>query len=183
MSFNFKLVALTKSARDHLARLEMQGSALREHILSPASRVSVGSPAVSRGVAYPSPPPRFAAGGLSTASGEVGVSGEFLLSSGVSGGDAAVLSVFEMTADLHGLLCLGVVGNGLKFCTLGADQCLFMTHSKKASMDVGSLYISSGRNSAFARHSIQVDLLSPEQLSFVLSEKHTREELVYLFHI
>jgi hypothetical protein len=48
---------------------------------------------------------------------------------------------------------------------------------------VGSLYISSGRNSAFARHSIQVDLLSPEQLSFVLSEKHTREEWVYLFHI
>jgi hypothetical protein len=80
-------------------------------------------------------------------------------------------------------LCLGVVGNGLKFCTLGADQCSFMMHSKKASMDVGSLYISSGRNSAFARHSIQVDLLSPEQLSFVLSEKHTREELVYLFHI
>jgi hypothetical protein len=185
MSFNFNLAALTESARDRLARLETQGSALRGRILSPASRVSAGSPVVSRGgVAFPSSPPRAAAaGGLSIVSGGGGVPGEFLPSSGVSGGGAAVLSVFEMTADLHGVLCLGVVGNGLKFCTLGANQCSFTTHSKKAATDVGSLYIASGRNSAFARHSIRADLLSHEQLSAVLAEKHTREEWVYLFHV
>jgi len=78
-----------------------------------------------------------------------------VLPGGGGGGGAAVLSVFEMTTDLHCLLCLGAVG----------------------------LYISSGRNSAFAWHSIKVDLLSSEQLSSVLYEKHTREEWVYLFHL
>jgi hypothetical protein len=185
MSFNFNLAALTESARDRLARLETQGSALRGRLLSPATRaVSSGSLVIARGGAYSSPPPCAAAVGLSgRGSVEVGVSGELLPSSGASGGVAAVLSVFEMTADLHCLLCLGAVGNGLKFCTLRADQCSFTTHSKKVSADVGSLYISSGRNSAFARHSIKVDLLSLEQLSSVLSEKHTREEWVYLFHL
>jgi len=183
MSFNFNLAAFTESARDRLARLETQGSALRERILSPASRTSAGSPVVARGLAYSSPLPRAAAGGLSGLSSEVGVPGEYLPSSGFSGGGAAVLSVFEMTADMHCLLCLGSVGNGLKFCTLGADQCSFSTHAKKVVVDVGSLYISSGRNSAFARHSIKAGLLSSEQLFSVLGEKHTREEWVYLFHL
>jgi hypothetical protein len=89
-----------------------------------------------------------------------------------------------MTADLHCPLRLGAVGNGLKFCTLGEDQCSFTSHPKKVPMEVGSLYMACGRNiSAFAQHSIQAGLLSSEQLSAVLVEKHTREEWVYLFHI
>jgi hypothetical protein len=79
-----------------------------------------------------------------------------------------------MTADLHCLLCLGAVSNGLKFCTLGADQCSFTVHSKKVPIEVGALYIVSGRNSAFAWHSIKAGLLLSEQRSAVLAEKHTR---------
>jgi hypothetical protein len=88
MSFNFNLTALTESARDRLARLETQGSALRGRLLSPATRaVSSGSPVIARGGAYSSPPPRAAAVGLSgRGSVEVGVSGELLPSSGASGG-------------------------------------------------------------------------------------------------
>jgi len=182
MSFQFNLSALTESARDRLTRLETQGSALRERLLSPASRVSAGHMAVSQGTAFPSPPPRGSSGGLLT-SMDVGVSGESLSVSAVSGGGAAaVLPVFEMTADLHCRLCLGTVGNGLKFCTLGGDQCSFTSHSKKVPTEVGALYIASVRNSAFARHCIQANLLSPPQLSSVLAEKHTKEEWVYLFH-
>jgi len=88
MSFNFNLAALAKNAWDRLARLETQGSALHEQVLSPASRVSVGSPVVSCGVALPSPPPCGAAGGLSGLSVEVGVSGESMPSSGFPGGGA-----------------------------------------------------------------------------------------------
>ncbi len=49
-------------------------------------------------------------------------------------------------------------------------------------MDVGSLYIATGRNSAFAHHSIRTSLLSPDQLAAVLAEKHTKEEWSFLFH-
>jgi len=79
---------------------------------------------------------------------------EYLPSSGISGGGATVLFIFQMTADMHCLLCLGSVGNGLKFCVI----------------DIGSLYILSGRNSAFACHSIKAGLLSVEQLSLVQGE-------------
>jgi len=134
-------------------------------------------------VVFPSPPPRGAAGELLGLSVEVGVSGESMPSSGFPGGGGARLSVFEMTMDLHCLLCLGAVGNGLKFCTLGADQCSFMMHSKKVPTEVGALCIASGRKSAFAWHSIKVVLLLSEQCSAVLAEKHTREEWMYLFHM
>ncbi len=78
MSFNFNLAALTESARDRLARLETQGSALRGRLLSPATRaVSSGSPVIARGGAFSSPPPRAAAVGLlGRGSVEVGASGE-----------------------------------------------------------------------------------------------------------
>jgi hypothetical protein len=55
MSFQFNLSALTESARDRLTRLEMQGSALHERLLSPASRVSASHMAASQGTAFPSP--------------------------------------------------------------------------------------------------------------------------------
>jgi hypothetical protein len=80
MSFNFNLAALTESARDRLAHLETQGSALRDRLLSPTSRGSTGSP-VPRGVALPSPPPRGFAGELLT-SVELVVYGEPFLSGG-----------------------------------------------------------------------------------------------------
>ena len=95
MSFNFNLAAFTESARDRLARLETQGSALCKCILSPASRTSAGSPVVARGLAYSSPPPRAAAGGLSGLSSEVGVPGEYLPSSGISGVGAPLSSLFS----------------------------------------------------------------------------------------
>jgi hypothetical protein len=66
--------------------------------------------------------------------------------------------MFEMTTD------------GLKFCTLGADQCSFTSHSKKAPTEVGALYIASIRNSVFTCHCIQANLLSSPQLSSMLAE-------------
>jgi hypothetical protein len=88
--------------------------------------------------------------------------------------------VFEMTVDIicHAP-CFGAVGNGIKFCTLGAGQCTFSSHAKKVSTKVRALYIVVNRNSAFAPHSIQASLLSPDQLSVVLMEKHTKEEWVF----
>jgi hypothetical protein len=159
MSFNFTLASLRESARDRLSRLESQRGA---RLLSPTASLATGSP-VARGTtsgAFPSFPSLGRSGELLT-SGELGVSGESFLPSGSSGGGASALSLFEMTPDLQGMLCQGTVSNGVKFCTLGADQCNFGSHSKKIQTEVGSLYISSCRNSAFSHHFIPTSLLSP----------------------
>jgi hypothetical protein len=94
-----------------------------------------------------------------------------------------LLSLFEMTPDLLSSLCLGIVGNGLKFCTLGATQCTFTTHTKKVKVSTDTLYIASSRNSAFTHHFIGVGLLSADQRDAVLQECHSKEEWAHLFHI
>ncbi len=98
------------------------------------------------------------------------------------GGGALALSLFEMTPDLENSLCLGSVGNGLKFCMLGATSCTFTTHSKKIKPMTNHLYIASGRNSAFTHHHLDVTAISETQLRAVLQECHMKEEWVQLFH-
>ncbi len=171
MSFNFHLVALTESARDRLSRLETQGSALRDRFLSPSSSV----PPTPRGRgSFSSPGVEAAAGGL-LASEELGATGESFVPVAVSGGGASPSRwVFKMTSDLQCTLFLGFVGNGLKFCTLGAEKCAFTTHTKKVRVDVGSLYIASVRNSAFLHYAIPSSLLSPTQLTTILKERFPR---------
>jgi hypothetical protein len=87
-----------------------------------------------------------------------------------------------MTADMDSNLCLGSVGNGLKFCTLGALQCTFSTHSKKVQVSQDTLYIAAGRNSAFTHHCISTSCLSSAQIIDILQERHTEEEWALLFH-
>jgi hypothetical protein len=76
MSFQLNLAAFTESARDRLARLETSGGALRERFRSPPPRPPLSTTSSS-------PPAR--ALGLTSDLG-VGSSGEFSLSSRVSGG-------------------------------------------------------------------------------------------------
>jgi hypothetical protein len=98
------------------------------------------------------------------------------------GGVAPALSLFEMSVDMLRSLCLGSVGNGLKFCTLGESQCSFSTHSKKVHMAQDTLYIAAGRNSAFTHHSMPTRTLSRTQINQILQERHTKEEWALLFH-
>lgn len=88
-----------------------------------------------------------------------------------------------MTSDLQQVLCCGLVSNGLKFCTLGAEQCSYITHSKKVSTFAGCLYISTGRNSAFTNHFMPVALLTQSQHDEVIREKHSKEEWSQLFNL
>ncbi len=176
MSFNFNLASLTESARDRFARLETQGSSLRDRLRSPSPR-SLSAAAFTS----PSTRPSHTVG-LSAVS-EVGPSGESLSSLRLSGGGASALSVFEMTSDLQRALCCGIVSNGLKFCTLGGGQCSYTSHSKKVPTNVGCLYISTGRNSAFANHCMPVALLTRTQVDDVIQEKHTKEEWAQLFNL
>jgi hypothetical protein len=74
------------------------------------------------------------------------------------------------------------VGNGLKFCILGASQCSFATHAKKVPVFQYTLYISAGHNIAFSQHHIHKSCLSALKLIDVLQECHTKEEWVLLFH-
>ena len=102
----------------------------------------------------------------------------------VQGGDApSLLSVFEKLHNLKSYLCLGSVGNGLKFCMLGASQYSFVTHSKRLKVIPDALYLGSSRNSTFSHHFIEKALLSTNQLEAVLQERHSKEEWVLLFHL
>lgn len=87
MSFNLNLAALTESARDRFARLETQGSALRDRLRSP-------SPRAPSAASFTSPTPRqLSTVGLSAVS-EAGTSGESLSSLRLSGGGVLLPSPF-----------------------------------------------------------------------------------------
>ncbi len=73
-----------------------------------------------------------------------------------------------------GSLCLGSVGNGLKFRTLGAAT--FTANSKKILVAQDMLYIAAERNSAFSHHFIHKSCLSTSQLKDILQECRTIEE-------
>ncbi len=176
MSFQLNLSALTETARDRLARLETSGTAIRDRFRSPPPRSSSTVSAL---------PPEMSRAPLgSTSELEQGVSGEspVLVRMSGGGGGVSLLSVFEMTPNFASSLCLGSVGNGFKFCTLGASHCTFSTHSKKVSVKVDALYIAAGRNSAFANHFLESSFLSTDQLESLLQEHHSKEEWVQLFH-
>jgi hypothetical protein len=102
----------------------------------------------------------------------VGVSGEFSMAGGVSGG----LTAFVMTPDLLEKLCCGSVAGGVKFCTLGATACGFTTHVKRVAMERNHLYVSGGQNSAFTHHHVPVAALAPDQVSALLKEQHSKED-------
>ncbi len=150
MLFQLNLSALTESARDCLTRLDASDSALRDRFRSPASRS-----ATSMSAAMPSP-----LGLAHPVAGAhevvVGPSGESTFVSSFSGGVSTLFPLFEMTLELLNTLCLGAVGNGLKFCTLGQSQCTYSTHARKVNVPTGALFISTNRNSAFTHHFLPV---------------------------
>jgi hypothetical protein len=70
----------------------------------------------------------------------------------------------------------------VKFCTLGVGHCTFSTHSKKMVVVPDHLYISTGRKSALTRHHAPAALLSSDQLTCLLKERHSQEEWIRLLH-
>ena len=44
------------------------------------------------------------------------------------------------------------------------------------------LYILAGRNSAFTHHWVAINAMTPDQLSAVSAECHSKEKWVHLFH-
>jgi len=183
-SFPLNLSALTLGARERLARLDSAGGAVKA-FLSPASSVSdvVGASgsAVPPSFGLGAPPPPAAPGGsrlsvehLLTVGG--GRSGEFLVSGGSTGG----LSVVVITPDLLDMMCCGAVAGGIKFCTLASADCSFTTHTKKVKVHPNSVYISTGRQSAFSHHYAPVANLSEEQVERLLAERHSKDEWIRL---
>jgi hypothetical protein len=187
-SFQLNLSALTLGARERLARLDAAGGAVKA-LLSPSpsgsgpSAMALSAPvaALSAGVAsLPSArslPSDSRVSIEQLVAGGGGRSGEFSLAGGLSGG---LLSVFVATPDLLDKMCLGAVAGGVKFCTLDETSCTFSTHAKKVAVRAGSIYISTGRQSAFAHHYAPTVSLSSEQLEGLLEERHTKEEWIRL---
>ncbi len=124
-AFQLKLSALTESACGHLSHLETSGSTLNERFLSLVSRAPSGRARRLSGL-----------GSELTADEGLEVPGESSVLSRLTVGVGFnyLLSVFELTPDLANGLRLGSVGNGLKFCTLGASNYSFTTHSKKVTV-------------------------------------------------
>jgi hypothetical protein len=76
-----------------------------------------------------------------------------------------------------------VVKGGLKFCTLGAGSCAYLSHAKKKAVILDNhLYTAADNKSAFINHHIPSTILDESQLSLILSERHTKEEWVRLLH-
>jgi hypothetical protein len=88
--------------------------------------------------------------------------------------------VLVTAPDLLDKMCCGAVSGGIKFCTLGADACLFTTHSKKVSVLPGAIYISTGRQSAFSFHHAPVTALDEGQVERLLEERHSKAEWIRL---
>jgi hypothetical protein len=169
-SFPLSLSSLSNNAKERLARLDSVGGALRARLLSPVPEVASGSAATlpaggSLGLGF----------GVSAGS-EVGVSGEFLLSGGISGG----LTAFVVTPESLDTLCCGAVAGGVKFCTLGSRSCSFTMHQRKAEVFSGHIYVLAGRNSAFTFHHAPTAALATDQLSALLQEQHSKEDWVRL---
>ena len=143
MSFNDNLSALVEKSRQRFSRMSASAG---ERLFSPRATRASTRPSVN----FASPLPGLPAA-LPHDDG-VGVSGEFSLSSGVSGG-VGDLSLFVLTPDLKSSFCLGSVARGLKFCTRGQGVCSIGGHNKKINVVENDLYISSGRNSGFFKPS------------------------------
>jgi hypothetical protein len=124
--------------------------------------------AISSGFSTPLPPGER----------DSGVLGEFL--TGGVPSDSGVFSAFLMTPELSQDLCLGEVA-GLKFCTLGKASCHIRKHSKKVAVKANYVYVAGPRNSAFSQLSVDPELIPSDQLSQLLSEKHTLDEWQKLF--
>jgi hypothetical protein len=88
-----------------------------------------------------------------------------------------------LTPELHDQLCLGAVAGGVKFCTLGAVSCNFVTHAKKVEVFADHLYVATGKNSAFTHHHVPVASLTLDQLEGLLQERHSKEEWTYLIRV
>jgi len=84
--------------------------------------------------------------------------------------------------ELYDQLCLGAVNGGVKVCTLGGDVCSFATHSKKAEVHQGHLYIAGSHNNAYTQHSLDPSNLMDTQVKALLLKQHMVEEWVQLFH-
>ena len=123
-----------------------------------------------------------AQGGVPAGEEQVGVFGELSSASRVSGGVVGGLPVFVMSPELLEFACCGAVSRGITFCTLSSAVCTTKSHAKKVEVIPNHLYISTGRDSAYAHHHAPVDGLSADQLAVVLRERHTKEEWVGLLH-
>jgi len=176
MSFQLNLSSLTLGAKERLARLDAAGGALKARILSPGAS---GSSPVGSAVSFADPSASLGGVGVASSTTGVGVSGESV----VSGGGSGSLSAFVLTPELHEQLCLGAVAGGVKFCTLGAVSCNFVTHAKKVEVFADHLYVATGKNSAFTHHHVPVASLTLDQLEGLLQERHSKEEWTYLIRV
>ena len=85
-------------------------------------------------------------------------------------------------------LCLGVLKGRWTFCTLGASHFTYSSQNKKkASVEMDHLYISGGHSAtggrgAFINHHLNASLLSVTQMNTMLSETHTKDDWVQIFH-
>lgn len=171
------LSGLASSARECAERLS---SRLGE------ARVAFASPPPRR-FPSPSPAPRGSGSGtLFESEGDgTGELSATLANSRLSGGVAGVndLSVFVMTSDFARGFCCGAVNGGVKLCTSGVNACTVKTHRRrKVEVEVGSLYIAAGRNSAYAQHHADASSLTATQLTNVLNERRSKDEWVRLLH-
>ncbi len=96
------------------------------------------------------------------------------------GGSTGGLSVFVITPDLLDKMCCGAVAGGIKIRTLVSAECSFTTHSKKVEVRSNSVYISTGRQSAFSHHYAPVANLSEEQVGRLLAERHSKDKWIRL---
>lgn len=104
--------------------------------------------------------------------------GESLFSSGGGLGR----DIFVTTSEVLSKLCLGAVNGGVKFCTLGVEQCSYSTHSKKVLVQPDHVYILAGPKAAYSNHFIPVDKFLPDQLQQFLGETRSLEEWIQLFN-
>jgi hypothetical protein len=181
-SFQLNLSSLTLGAKERLACLDASGGF--KALLSPPAGAP---PAGLSGAAAGSPSASVAMGGLPlgglrtsieslVAQGGGAGHGEFSVAGGLSGG----LPVFVATPALIVDMCCGAVAGGVKFCTLQSSECSFTTHNKKVEVVGGSLYVSTGRNSAFTHHHAPTSALSAEQVADLLKERHPKETWIRL---
>jgi len=165
-----QIAALTESTRRRMAGMA-----------SPFTSGGTAPGGSHPGASFASPQPLAVQFGA-VPGGEVGRSGEYRGPPLLSGGGVGDLVLFELSPILKSSICLGALSGGLKFCTLGASGCSYSSHIKKASVEANRLYISTGRNSAFINHYVDVSLLTAMQKEAMLAERHTKEEWVQVFH-
>jgi hypothetical protein len=111
---------------------------------------------------------------------DVGVLGESLGGGGIPPSSGVLYSIFLLSPEIMGSLCLGVVA-GSKFCLAGKNTCTIQSHRKKADVKQGMLYIAGPRGSAFSRIFLNPQLLPQLQLEQMLGERYPLEVWRRLF--